>query len=282
MMSFRLGEFQCSSCDYSEVPAPTKPESARGESISRRQPWQPTVGSNLPSSGRQYTGAPQPWQATPRQAAPPSAYGGADEPPAPWPAQSGGFAAPSWEALPYSGEPVEVLERSSALDGEKHLCFGLYILCVAFCVGCVIYLMNMFNQFAPGSELYEAYGQTATGSSGGAGASLSHAETLRAFTGSALVFVIVAGLAGLFLMWWAFYGSAIWARWCCIGCLALGILVALVNSIECISAWRLLARGHLPLTGLMWTVMLFFPALLAYQIWAATILYRDAQELRNR
>jgi hypothetical protein len=282
-MNFRLGEYQCSSCDYSEVPAPPKPESTRGESISRRQPWQPTVGSNLPSGGRQYTGAPQPWQPTPREAAPPSAYGGMTEPVAPLTPQPSMFAAPSWEALPYVPTQVKTVERSPSLQVEKHICFGLYVLCVAITVAFIVFLMGLANSPSFGPEMGQAFQHAGSSAPGEAAAPPVSGEEMRAVMGFVMIFWVMACLAGVLLNWWAFYGTTIWAKWCCMGCIGVGILICIAGMFQVFAASMLLTQGSLPMPGPARGFLFILVVVnLAYQVWAISILYRDVQELQYR
>ena len=246
-MSFRLGEYQCNSCDYREPPAPSKPESTRRESVSRRTPWLPTIGSNLPS-GRQYTGDLQPAKPSPREAAPPSAYGGMDERPAQQPPPPRGFAAPSWEAVPFTPTRVRTVVRSKTLQIEKHVCYGLCVLNVVLALAAIGFLMKLLSNPAFGPALQRALGEAGASAPGGVAAPLTGGD-LQEVMGAAMVFCVVVGLVGVLLNWWAFYGTTIWAKWCCMSCLCLAILGSIASLVQVFTTTLLFSAGSVPVLG---------------------------------
>ncbi len=270
-MTYRLGEYQCGSCDYSEQAAAQHKEE-RGGGIHRHEQWQSGVGSTITTqrSGG-YTGKLiTPPDASSPASAPPPAFTGYEAPPAP-PASGTLFGESSWEHREYQGGPIR--DIGDTLAAEKRIWFLIYVILQSISIVVFLLLATV------GRSLLES-----TMSAGGPPLSSDMAQVM-ALLPAGVVMLIIAMLIGIALTWWALFGTEIWAKWCCLGCFAWGVLMSIGQVFQAlVPSALLMTAGPASQFGAVYAVFMICLAVvqMGFQGWLISILYRDIQQRQYR
>ncbi len=266
-MHYRLGEFQCGSCDHTEPAAPQKEERSSG-AAPRREGWQPS-GSSTSSSHSSYTGkllTPPPDPGS--QSAPPGIYSGGYQaaPPPPPPGTVYGQAA--WER---SEAGAGAAGAQSSLQQEKAI--FMWVLGVLSILNILVSIASASLQSVLGPGILSqgtpgAYPPDAAGDPAGS-----------------VIFVIAQIIVSMLLAGVALYGQTIWLKWSCIGCQSIGLLFIIIGGIAMLAMLGTLtaATSQVPGGGILLT---FIGVLLILQIglqgWFISLIYRDIQERQYR
>jgi hypothetical protein len=205
-MNYRLGEYICSACEYTE-PAFAQlleEEVELLEAPDAAQPEPPAVDAGTASASQ----LPGPGYITP--------------PPAP---EYGEFVLPA----PGGMRPVTAVADRAALRNEKFMCLAAYAAILIYgVVSSVLTLPQVIQQFYAGLQ------QNAEDIS-----ALMPSLDLGAHAGA------IFAMAGLYILlqlgvtWWILFKAAAWIKWCSIGCAVLTVLGSL-------SATPWLVLGALP------------------------------------
>lgn len=271
VMDYRLGEFQCGSCDYSE-PAGAQQKDERGAGgVQRRESWQSGIGSTLGVGHSSYTGkliAP-PDATRSQESAPPSAYGGLDAPPPP-PPPGTVFGQSSWERTEYGGA---IRDIGDTLAVEKRIYFIVYIALQSLFLIFIVLMVTIGRRFIEAA--LAAGAQPLSSESAGV------MEMLPMVAAMYVIGILIA----IALTWWVLYGSEIWAKWCCMGCSAIGLLISFGQLISVFAPSALMvASGTSGMFGGASAAITIIMVIvqLGWQAWFMSILYRDIQQRQYR
>jgi hypothetical protein len=272
-MDYRLGEYQCRSCDYIETAAQQKEErdTPGGQ---RRESWQSGIGSTLPPSRSGYTGKllTPPTATGGQTGASPSAYGDFEAPPPPPPAGTV-YGQATWEGgAGYGGAGAAI---SDTLATEKQIYFIIYAALQGLAIVFLLLLLTV------GRKALEAALAAGTPPSGNAVNMAQMMEMLPMI----IVFYIIVILIAVGLTWWVLYGMEIWPKWCCMGCSVLILLMSVAQLISVFAPSALMmAAGPAGLLGggVMAFAVITVIIQVGWQVWFMSILYRDIQQRQNR
>jgi hypothetical protein len=269
LMNYRLGEFQCGSCDYSEqASAQQKEERGAGASY-RHETWQPGVGSTLTPGRSSFSGkliTPPDAPGSQAGAAPP-AFTGYDAAPPPPPPPGTVFGQTTWEHG--ADRNSDVVFKGDTLAGEKRIYFIVYVALQALAIIFMLLFLTLGRKFVEAA--LAAGAQPLTSQSAGV------IEMLPTI----VVMYIIAILIAVGLTWWVLYGTEIWAKWCCMGCSGVGLLLSLGQLISVFAPSALLmasgAAGALGGGSAAVTIIMVIIQV-GWQAWFMSILYRDIQQ----
>lgn len=265
VMHFRLGEFQCAACDYHETAAQPKTEERPAAGNQRRESWQAAIGSTLPG-GKQYSGQPLPPSSPPTSSNQPAPIAGSyTDPPQP-PAPGALFGGSSWERIPASAAPLR--DMHSTLEMEKRVYFVIYVSMQA------LTLIVVAIMFAMTRGLLQVSGAGMPTTPG-----VPSLAQLNAAMPMLLGIYIVSLLIAVGVVWWALFGSETWVKWCCMGCVGIGLVSSLFNIGQSLTGMAAFSQLGVPITGALQALFLTtFILSLAWQVWFVSILYRDVQQ----
>jgi hypothetical protein len=150
--------------------------------------------------------------------------------------------------------------ENSSLQMEKHIYFGLQV------AGS---LLTIIALIAAGSMLSALDGMPDRGALGFASGGVFIAST------------IIGSLIGVLLMWFVLYGTVIWVKWTCLGCVGLSTIFALIGFFmptADLSIYDQLGSAM----GLGFTTFGILVRIfqLAFLGWFISILYRDIMRLQ--
>jgi hypothetical protein len=246
----RLGENQCTKCSFSQ-PAGAGDADLRGPGSGSTAGRQPGSGPGLPGSAKVHSAGQLPgmttkqplqgqpvvvesvsWQAPPPQAAPQQSTS----------QYMPGGVAP---ADMYSFLPGERRSGSAGLEIEKKIFFGLQ----------AVSMLIIFFAFLLGGQMF----MTEAG-----------LYTVSMLTLGVIIVITFALILGLY--YWVLFGSEVWAKWTCMGCVGLSAVSALSGIFFAAGVSTLPGAGGNAFTGII---------NLLITGWFISILWRDVQEIQG-
>ena len=163
----------------------------------------------------------------------------------------------------YSPPPAGPLPASAGLTIEKHIYFALCILGSLFWIGALLML-----------------GQDPTATPTVLGN--PHMGEYNMYRGIAQFTIIFGVAVGMFFNWYALYGPAVWAKWTCLGCAGLGLIltvIGLLTGAGMMATFSQMSSLYGP--GPMFIQFVTGIVQIAVQLWFISIIYRDIQRLQG-